>query len=45
MRRKIQLELAFPEVGAGEARNRLGAGTEAGAANAASESPAAMKAA
>src|SRR5882724_803289 len=42
MRQKTQLELAFPEIGAGEARNRLGAGTEAGAANAASESPAAM---
>jgi len=42
MRRKTQLELAFPEMGAGEARDRFGAGTEAGAANAASESPAAM---
>lgn len=44
MRQKTQLELAFPEIGAGEARNRLGAGTEAGAASAASESPAAMAA-
>ncbi len=42
MRRKIQLELAFPLAGAGEARERLGQGTEARAANAASESPAAM---
>jgi RNA-directed DNA polymerase len=42
MRRKIQLELAFPVTGAGEARNRLGAGTEANTADAASESPAAM---
>jgi RNA-directed DNA polymerase len=41
-RQKTQLELAFREAGTGEARNRLGAGTEAGAANAASESPAAM---
>ncbi|RWL77914.1 MAG: hypothetical protein EOR69_28175 [Mesorhizobium sp.] len=42
MRRKIQLELAFPETGAGEARNRSGIGTEANAANAVAESPAAM---
>lgn len=42
MRRKIQLELAFPETGTGEARDRLGAGTEARAANAAPESSAAM---
>lgn len=42
MRRKTQLELAFSEMGAGEARDRLGEGTEAGAANAASQSPAAM---
>ena len=42
MRRKIQLELAFPSAGAGEARERPGQGTEADAANAVSESPAAM---
>jgi RNA-directed DNA polymerase len=41
MRQKNQLELAFPETGTGEARDRPGAGTEAGAANAASESLAA----
>jgi RNA-directed DNA polymerase len=42
MRRKIQLELAFPSAGAGEARERVGQGTEACAANAVFESPAAM---
>ena len=42
MRQKNQLELALPVEGAGESRNRLGAGTEACAANAAPESPAAM---
>ncbi|ESZ04448.1 hypothetical protein [Mesorhizobium sp. L48C026A00] len=42
MRRKTQLELAFPETETGEACDRLGAGTEACAANAASESLAAM---
>lgn len=42
MRQKIQLELAFSEMGAGEARDCLGEGTEARAANAAPESPAAM---
>jgi RNA-directed DNA polymerase len=41
MRQKTQLELAFPERGAGETRNRPGAGTEARAANAGSQSPAA----
>jgi RNA-directed DNA polymerase len=42
MRRKIQLELAFPLAGAGEARERPGQGTEACGTNAVSESPAAM---
>jgi RNA-directed DNA polymerase len=42
MRRKIQLELAFPTTGAGETRERLGEGTEAGAASPVSESPAAF---
>ncbi|MER9878851.1 group II intron reverse transcriptase/maturase [Mesorhizobium sp. M0118] len=42
MRRKTQLELAFPGTGGGEARARLGAGTEANTANAVPESPAAM---
>ncbi|MGX7877442.1 hypothetical protein ACVDG5_036805 [Mesorhizobium sp. ORM6] len=42
MRRKTQLELAFPGTGAGEARDRLAAGTDANTANAACESPAAM---
>ena len=42
MRQKIQLDLAFPLAGAGEARERPGQGTEADAANAGSESPAAM---
>lgn len=42
MRPKIQLELAFPSAGAGEARERSGQGTEARAANADPESPAAM---
>ena len=41
-RRKIQLELAFPEAGAGEARERPGEGTEARAANAVFESPTAF---
>ena len=41
-RRKIQLELAFPEAGAGEARERPGEGTEAHAANAVFKSPTAF---
>src|ERR1700722_20212067 len=39
MRRKIQLDLAFPEMGAGEAHERCGEGTEADAATSGSESP------
>src|SRR6266702_1598880 len=42
MRRKIQLDLAFPTTGAGEARDCRGEGTEANAANADCESPTAM---
>jgi len=41
-RQKIQLDLAFPKTGAGEARERLGEGTEASAANAVTESPTAI---
>lgn len=42
LRRKIQLELAFPEARTGEARGRPGEGTEADAANAVCESPTAL---
>jgi RNA-directed DNA polymerase len=42
MRRKTQLDLAFPTTGTGEARDCRGEGTEANAANADCESPTAI---